>query len=197
MAGMAIVAAATAIGYILGLLLIGAGIAILATDLGTNIAANMNDMAEAQIELPVIPYLGPLLLVGGLVLTGLSHPWAKLGKAGRAKLDAAIAEGMDWVVKLAELILLAAVFRLAANKMQHWSVQVLAFLIFGCLAIHSMKPIARLVIRPIILAQPQKQWVGPTVGFVLFLLVLIASWTVIIFLSLGLQRFLDTGIAGI
>jgi hypothetical protein len=193
-----------AVPYVIILALVGFGIATMAADMASDLAASLGRPAPASYptDLQILPLsdrsklgLGSLLI--GLVLMGLLLPKIDLSDGGKAKLHTAIEVGTDWIIKLAELILIAAVFQLAAEKMHAWPMKVLAVLLFVCLALHSLKPVARFVIWPVMAVVPTKRWIGAALGVIVFFGVLALNAAIVAALAWGLQGLLDSGIAGL
>jgi L-cystine uptake protein TcyP (sodium:dicarboxylate symporter family) len=84
----------------------------------------------------------------GLGLLGLSLLWSS-SKQNREKLQEAIDGVSEWLMRMGELILLATVFQLAADRTHLFAIEALAYIIFACLAWHALKPINRFIIWPI------------------------------------------------
>jgi len=60
----------------------------------------------------------------------------------------ALKEGPEWVVRLAELILLCAAFRLAASKSDSTALNILSWALYFLLLLHALNPIISVVIGP-------------------------------------------------
>lgn len=114
----------------------------------------------------------------------------------RTKLTGHLDEWAEWLVKLAEIVLVAVVFQLGAQKTHLWPVQVLAYLIFFCLVWHTMKPISRVIIRPLLAASSSNPVISAFATLVSFTLALAIMFPVVASLGAALQALLTAGIAG-
>jgi len=206
--GLVVFVAANILIYGLILALIGAVISFASTRLTESVNAAIaatNSQSAPPSSAELIGALGPLddgyLSVLGVLavclLTAFALRWFEPIKPTRAKIDAAVEKSIEWIIKLAELILLAVVFMLAAKKIPAWPVQLFYLLVFGCLAFHVIKPIAGLLTGPAMSAMGKKQSVAAVGG--VMLLMFAASyliWTILVLLSIGLNGLLESGISG-
>ena len=123
----------------------------------------------------------------------ISMPIAGFSKVTREKLRKYAEQSSGWLVKLGELILLAAVFQLAAQKKHLWSIQALAFLMFLCLSWHTVRPIWRFIIQPVTSSAPPKKWARIIIGLFCFVVGLAMTLVLLSSLNVGLKALLDAG----
>jgi len=192
---IALFSVANLAAYGLILLIVGAAISLAATSLGEAVATSL------QNPKPVDPtkffralYLSGIVIALGLL--GLSLLWSS-NKRNREKLRETIDGISEWLLRMGELILLATVFQLAADRTHLFAIEALAYVIFACLAWHVVKPINRFIIWPIKEAFPKFRWLAPLAGVAASILVLAISLAVVISLSSALGALLKAGIANV
>ncbi|MCH8615380.1 hypothetical protein LZ016_04595 [Sphingomonas sp. SM33] len=180
----------TAALYLMILTIVGSAIALAATFLGDTLAASIHQHGvRPSVQ---VSYLQLIIYASAPEIIVVTLTLASLGKDKRELLRVAVDQGSDWLVRFGELLLLACVFQYAAQKIQFWAIQALAFLMFLCLAWHAMKPIWALARWPDTQAPAKKRNRVLMLASFAFIIAL----TFITFLSLnsGLTALIDAGV---